>query len=208
VEWAILFSQTKSGVPRFPSWDWVLGLLDISHRMNLSAHLCGKWVSDVLEGNFTFFNTPEVQNFQRVQLNCGKQRLEEAFRNQDFLHAIRKLHKPVIIGGDYQDILVDYWLFSDCGMCPLFDASGGKGLLSPSYPKIVNGPDGSLLCGYAGGLGPDNILEQLERIAQVVGDDEVWLDMENNVRSDDKLDLGKVRYVLEVVSNWMSKHEN
>lgn len=75
----------------------------------------------------------------------------------------------------------------------LFDTSGGAGQLPLSWPK----PIAAFPCGYAGGLGPDNVAEQLRSIARVC-QQPFWIDMERNVRSfdDQDLDLTAVRRVL------------
>jgi phosphoribosylanthranilate isomerase len=55
--------------------------------------------------------------------------------------------------------------------------------------KIVTmtGADDSILtgvkCGYAGGIGPDNIREQIIKVNQIVGDVDTWIDMETLIRS-------------------------
>ena len=61
-------------------------------------------------------------------------------------------------------------------------------------------------CGYAGGLGPDNVVEQVQKISQHVDPSaSIWIDMERRVRSDDDkwLDLGKVRTVLAKMATYM-----
>lgn len=55
----------------------------------------------------------------------------------------------------------------------LFDTSSGFGILPEKWPELL--PE--LYCGYAGGLGPDNLQEQLEKIESVIGDNEIWVDM-------------------------------
>jgi hypothetical protein len=53
--------------------------------------------------------------------------------------------------------------------------------------------------GFAGGLSAENVTEQIEKIADTVtaGGLPFWLDMEGRVRTDEELDLVKVRRVLE-----------
>jgi len=75
----------------------------------------------------------------------------------------------------------------------LFDLPGGAGILPAEWPA----PRASLPCGYAGGLDPENVEDQLQRIASVC-DRPFWIDMERRVRSNDDsiLDIAKVRQVL------------
>ena len=51
--------------------------------------------------------------------------------------------------------------------------------------------------GYAGGIGPDNVVDVLRDIGPVRP---TWIDMESGVRTGDKFDLAKVRRVLEQVA--------
>ncbi len=77
----------------------------------------------------------------------------------------------------------------------LFDTSGGAGILPADWPE----PTKQFWCGYAGGLGPDNVAEQVEKINQTCNG-LFWIDMERRVRTDDDsaLDMAKVRKVLEL----------
>ena len=76
----------------------------------------------------------------------------------------------------------------------LFDASGGHGLTPATWPEPLD----DLPCGYAGGLGPDNLDHELRRLETVVGDRNVWIDMQSAVRTENRLDLAKARRCLEV----------
>lgn len=201
VEWAILFSQAKVGVPRFPDLSWVYQLLDSAEGMNLSAHLCGKWVDDAFKfGRVTFFEGQRTEPFQRTQFNCNRGRLQQAMESEVFKQAVWKLarFKQVIIGGNYTGV-ESFWLGGEVA-APLFDASGGRGVKTKIWPPLFEEEGATIFCGYAGGLGPDNIVEEIRRIEEVVGDHEIWIDMETRVRSGDELDLGKVRTVLETVA--------
>jgi hypothetical protein len=222
VEWAILFSKTRSGTPRYPSWDWIVSLskLVVSERnklniMSLSAHLCGGWVDDVLKGDFTFLRDVSFANvFDRIQLNMGKDRLEKAFSNDLLLKAVKSAtdHR-VIFGGNYSSVSVDEDFLYANYISPLFDASGGKGVETKEWPKPLNGQEGIRIAhGYAGGLGPDNVAEELKRIKEVadneiVTDRVIWIDMETKLRTktqlEDKFDLEKCEQVLQACLPWV-----
>ena len=47
VEWGILCSASKAGVPRFPSYKWMTHLRHLAQRgkVRLALHLCGRQVS-------------------------------------------------------------------------------------------------------------------------------------------------------------------
>lgn len=208
VEWAILFSQSKLGVERYPSLDWVDELVEEvapNRQINLSAHLCGKWCEDALKGEITFLREGTYDKaFNRVQLNMGKDRLQLAVKSKPLIDATMRVRQPVIFGGNYKYVSVSGRFFEDTSLFPLFDASGGRGVETKEWPKPFLGSDGApIFCGYAGGLGPDNVAAELERIADVAGDMTIWIDMETKLRTGEKFDLEKCERVLQVTRPWV-----
>lgn len=211
IEWGILFSKVKQGTGRFPSQTWMDTLvreffLELTKgiKINLSAHLCGHWVEDVTKGQLLFLDDCDMdQIFGRIQLNCNKERLVKSLSSQLFFEAISTAKRPVILGGNWSRVKdIEGFDFHRMGadLHPLFDASGGRGVLSEDWLSPVT----AVLCGYAGGLGPDNLAEQLQRIEQVVGDGTVWVDMESRLRDEEEmLDLAKCERVAEIVQQWV-----
>lgn len=208
VEWAILFSQSKGGVPRYPDYGWVLHLVECHGRrpMSLSAHLCGKWVDDVTKGRITFLDDKVMDSaFSRVQLNMTNGRLENMLYDGTSLSASSCPKQDVIFGSNYKNLIHDDYDRSDLmnnfcfyDVSPLFDASGGRGVETKVWPKPLDG----VLCGYAGGLGPENLEEQLKKIEAVVGDATIWIDMETKIRTDNEFDLEKCEKVLQIAEKW------
>jgi hypothetical protein len=84
----------------------------------------------------------------------------------------------------------------------LFDVSGGAGILPGAWPKPFFMLDDEQYDyhGYAGGLGPDNLTEQIPLITKSADGARHWIDMESGVRSknDVEFDLAKVRRCLEI----------
>ena len=92
VEWGVLYSATKAGKEnRFPSLEWLEKFAQKANksRMNISLHLCGEIVWDMLEQHHhNGALNPELlriyelaSNFGRVQLNinhCRKKKLVES----------------------------------------------------------------------------------------------------------------------------------
>ena len=77
----------------------------------------------------------------------------------------------------------------DVPVAALFDTSGGTGLLPGAWPTLRT----QFPCGFAGGLGPDNVLVQLDQINKVCSDDfPTWIDMETRVRVPDNSALDMV----------------
>ena len=234
VEWGILFSQSKSGVPRYPTDEWVEELAEAAIQavcehgacVNMSAHLCGKWVDDAFRtGRITFLNRELMdESFDRVQLNCYKEKLKKAFESDLLWEAIDLAHRPVILGGNYTPEIkqmVDGTFLLHREIYPLFDASGGHGNLPQKWPEpfLCEAQDDDrapvIFCGYAGGLGPENITEEIDLIAEAVGegrgisadgmtdDINIWIDMETKLRSMDDFDLEKCEQVLKAVEPWV-----
>jgi len=219
VEWGILFSPRRQSAPRYPSRSWVDELCQVAAMtpsMQLAAHLCGAWVRDlVLDTEFTWkaANPAAFAACKRIQLNFrgNFHRKGPGFESvllDECPREIGPLARPgkhfiFQCDGQHDDVPQELcpWLV---GSAPLFDASGGTGVSPGSWPEPWHDP-----CGFAGGLGPENLMEQLNKIAQVAGDRQVWVDMETRVRSEDDLDfdLVKVRSVLEQARQWMKSTE-
>lgn len=93
--------------------------------------------------------------------------------------------------------LNSWWAYTGQGTAIqlLYDRSGGKGVLPEEWPE-----PGHHSFGYAGGLSPENIKDQLFTMAAACGDREIWIDMEGRIRDDnDNFCLNKVRQVIKIV---------
>jgi hypothetical protein len=214
VEWGILFSGSRRGVPRYPGLDWLERLdncLRVGLTMNLSAHLCGRWVRDlVLYADFSWKAAYRefYGIFQRIQLNFHGEYHRRVTGFDTVLldeSPMRAMHgmperpgKQFILQCDGVNDAAAEELVPWVNAVPLFDTSGGAGQLPEEWPDAWPG----VYCGYAGGLGPDNLQEELRRIERAAGKERIWIDMERRVRSDDdrQFDLDKVRRVLYVAS--------
>lgn len=70
----------------------------------------------------------------------------------------------------------------------LFDSSGGMGVECDAWPSPLPG----IQCGYAGGLGPDNLAKEVPRIRVACAGRSHWIDMEGKLRAEgDVFDLGR-----------------
>lgn len=213
-EWGILFSATQQGKPRFPSEVWLDEELPELYMagLSLSAHLCGRWVRDVvLRADFTWMDNYDdiARYFKRVQLNFHGEfhrmsplcpsTLRVRGRGQQFIlqcdgpndATVNQLaHLRLSSGAAHLDAV------------PLFDKSGGAGVLPGEWPVAWPG----IYCGYAGGLGPDNIRTELIKIDVASGGQPFWIDMERRVRSEDDstLDLNKCEQVFDLSVPFLS----
>lgn len=230
VEWGILASHNNTilsgGCNRYPSFKWI-GLLqglavETGALPNLALHINGKWVRDLLIGNTAFFPFEFLNGFNRVQLNFHAE--ETPCIPQLFAARLKEIGKEFIfqLDGASGNAHLDSANENEVGKCyGLFDVSGGAGILPDKWPQPIyndvhsNGEDIQEVWayhGYAGGLGPDNLAEQIPLILAAAGETRhtsegrIWIDMETRIRSNnDRLfDLGKVRRCLEIAAPFVN----
>lgn len=203
VEWGILVSQKQMGNHRFPSADWLSKLTPHQNDLQTSIHICGEWVRQICNGNW-FDISPIVwetmKNAQRIQLNfhAYAHLLDKSFFTSAHNNQIANRWQLIFQIDGVNDNLFTQTKTVGLNAVPLYDLSGGAGVLPPQWPKQLEG----IYTGYAGGLGPHNIIEQIEKIKNVANG-QIWIDMETRVRTEDnsKLDEQLVTSVLEQCSH-------
>lgn len=206
VEFGILLSRRQQGGRRFPSRDWLEELYIVwrQEKLSLSGHLCGGWVRDLCLGNPNFFNESGYigKMFKRFQLNFHA---EPHLINIDELGGTIRENfslKSVIFQMDGVNEKIYHSLLGrhDIRVSPLFDLSGGTGVVPRVWPKqIIN-----TFCGYAGGLSPGNLQKEMERISEVTTGP-IWIDAETLLRSEDNavFQLETVQRFLEEARPWV-----
>lgn len=203
VEWGVLFRPDKEGLPRYASKAWLerLGEVNAKRTLRLAAHLCERRVDEILNGDVAFVRyLHEEIGFDRVQINATSAnkcdvamfatdagadacvaRLRKAFAELPSVEFIVQRNietKPLwtrladTSGGDAA---------LPPNMSLLYDDSMGLGKCASSYPPP---PDSTRLrFGYAGGLSPTNIAQQLQAIEGVASGRTLWVDMESSLRT-------------------------
>jgi len=200
VEWGVLLSKSKAGIEnRFPNEVYIDKLLE--HKLNFACHICGELAYDFILGGSEFISRYArwVMSFKRLQLNVANV-IDHADRNA-VLKTIKELkNMPRIIIQTRS--VVPLWWPTDLMNCVdfLYDCSGGRGMLPSAWPSIELWPENEPLpnYGYAGGLSPDNLESQLVLMEKASGSQSVWIDVESGVRTNDILDLDKVRRFLTI----------
>lgn len=204
VEWGILIGSDQ-GTNRFPTHNWIRELVNAIHKsqvpVNLSLHICGQFLRDITGyGKLRVIEEigAEVIWFQRVQLNFhGESHFDHIEVSEKILHAFSwysHVWDPTIIfqlDGENDDLFVGASKVFRCA--GLFDTSHGAGVLPKEWPDSRT----DIQCGWAGGIGPDNVVDALQQISRkAIGP--FWIDMETKIRSDgDQLfDLKKCEDVL------------
>lgn len=204
VEWGFLFSLAN-GLSRFCSDTMIINTLStLPSSVLTSVHFCGKSVIALLNENAESVNNLLqailLRNNTRIQLNFNYQYCDDDFIPllQQFLTKYPHLHVITQYNDNNSEVYAHFTQFNNFEL--LFDQSGGRGISANDWPTPIS----NIVCGYAGGLGVDNIDEQLMLIKQVVADKPYWIDMENKLRTFDEnhidwLDLNKCANVARSV---------
>ncbi len=207
VEFGILFSKrTKDdiGYSRFPSVQWINQLNDLKsqnvNNLKLSLHVCGDFVQNILLGDLAGLQRFPVALFERIQLNTHGEKHD--FTPEALTLIKETVRQQIIFQGDN----VNTDLFAEAkkqelNHSILFDLSHGAGILPEEWPEVLD----DVRCGYAGGLSPENLECQIQKINKNVAGVEVWIDMETHVRSngDKQFDIAKVNACLQIASKYV-----
>jgi hypothetical protein len=181
VEWGLwLAGESQGRVAGFPGIEWIRKL---PPGLNLSAQLWGKSASDFLQGDDSELMTEygEVWPlFRRIQINStdgidqvnlsGFSRLIAKNADKQFILRIRDRHLEV----------ADALVAQGISCSTLFDESEVQEPAQKKWPKGLKRFAG---CGYAGGLGPDNIYKQLTPILNAAQTAERWwIEIDSSLR--------------------------
>jgi phosphoribosylanthranilate isomerase len=199
VEWGILVGS-RAGIAKFPEAKWITKVRSKILPMHLSVHYCGESLKRLLK-NSKF--DPEVISGhvppERMQLNLGY--VTEETERQVVMALMQYRELEVILPLKDSTKALTKYSIKHRNLSFLFDSSGGNGISPEAWPRPVTG----VKVGYAGGLGPTNIKEELEKMNEVVGEGYVWVDMENNVRTGSYLDLDKVVTCLRAARKYVEQ---
>ena len=205
VEWGILVSMHHSGKSaRYPSPEIIKEMFGYMSRRpaarpNFAMHVCGVYCRKILRGDWQIFEDMPflVGEFKRIQLNFHDEKT--SYDTEKFINSIKvRSGLDIIFQVDNNNRKVFDCFRQYQWAAPLFDLSGGAGIVPEEWPRHEG-----KLCGYAGGLGPHNLNEELMKIEYVVDDGRIWIDMETHVRTNGFFDLKKVEKCLEILKPWI-----
>lgn len=206
VEWAVLYFHEKEDTPRNPSALWRENFLSLGLPYT-AAHLCGTQVfRELLTPEKAPARIADLSRYRRIQLNINARRPE--FTDEEVLSIYRKLHgaglRLILQHHAASEQVIEQFLYDldEEGLKRvdiLFDASKGTGQRPDTWPAPHRF---NLFCGYAGGLGPDVLATELQKIKAAVArsgrDLPYWIDMETGVRTENAFDLAKAEQVLSL----------
>ncbi|MBP1532071.1 MAG: hypothetical protein ILA52_01050 [Alphaproteobacteria bacterium] len=198
--------------------DWLIKLMRTVSRFdddmlpNLALHINKDWVESCGAGicpeDLTFllmaYNYRYNKIFKRVQLNFKIGR--DKWPDMQSLEKIMNSYSQEFILS-YNESNADYINeMKNRGkarfVC-LYDDSHGEGIIpekrkSPAFDDVEQG--------YAGGLSPDNVVQELEKINLVVPEKtSIWIDAEGKLKGEDgHLSIDKCREFVDKALTWES----
>lgn len=212
VEWGFLYSPKRQGLGgRYPSVEMLANAFKtLPANARVALHVCGAGVPNILNGEPVVTALVEAVSSRggRVQLNFNQTR---ASFDIDALSALLARFPALKFITQHNDANETVWkrLCGHANYIALFDSSGGNGIERSTWPAPLPG----IHCGYAGGLGPDNLSAALVGIRDAAGGHPFWIDMEGKLRTpDDIFDLQRAEECLKAATtslclDWMSPEE-
>ena len=198
-EFGVLFSETRNGKEnRYPEFKPLMQELN-SLNLNIAVHVCGRQVQKIIDNGGLSYDTPIDHDLIRFTGGCIKRIQLNGIK----IDALKQPNLTAPFGVDFiiqqnttKPSIIDALGRLTGRFSILVDNSGGLGVESRFDPFKVQRNDCLFRVGYAGGIGPDNVMRKLGEIALLRTND-WWIDMESRVRTDDWFDLDKVQSVLE-----------
>lgn len=206
VEWGILFSVNKEGTLRYPSLKWERGFSVYGERgLNLSAHLCGWHARELMENSRIDILDRRKSYYKRFQVNYNFSYTDKWAFSPIIDWAENNPNNSIIFQENKSNkkALRDAELYLPKNIHFLYDASGGRG----SEITDMDGkmPFNGRYTGYAGGISTKNVEQICIELVQTEFKDEVWIDMESGVRTDNHFNLNKCIDVLEICNQYINK---
>jgi hypothetical protein len=182
VEWGVRLAVEHQGRETgFPDIDWIRKL---APELNLSAQLRGKSAADFLQGDdaelMTCYGACWAQ-FRRIQIDSPKHM--DAVDLPKLIGLLAKNpEKQIVFRVRDQNLdIADALVAQGIPCATLFDQSEAQDPTQKKWPKGVERFAG---CGYAGGLGPDNIYKQLSPILNAAQSAERWwVEIDSSLRT-------------------------
>lgn len=184
LEIGILYTALSDRRNRYPPRSTIARMLDELRGRNVSLHVCGRiarqWLLDYQLSDIT-------HGVQRIQVNGEVEphhleQLCDMYGDHEIITQHNCSSNPKLL----DLVLTNHSV--------LVDASGGRGITPYAWER----PCTYKRVGFAGGLGPDNILASVNQIEKI-STTPAWLDMESSMR--DENDWFNVNAAIELWHN-------
>ena len=194
LEFGVLISEDRTGKEnRYPRLE-TLKKYD-GKELDLSLHVCGSMARNVAH-NADWRPLYEMAQeywhmFNRIQLNISN--IASLNKGKGFSKEIKFIkHKRFIIQISPDSSAIYNFYKKRTNVAGFQDGSGGLGISPDAWL-----PSDEPFFGYGGGLGPDNVEREIQKIMEI-NKNPFWIDMEAKLRTDDWLDIKKCRRVAEI----------
>ena len=209
-------SAMMHGKPRYV---WLQKVCEIAKdsRMpvNIALHVNYKWCDEICRGVVpqeikTFLKHKNSYTFQpvvsRIQLNIGD--YTHDFDAEKLARVIKgwKKFEVILPYNKYTQPQIEELKKTGAQFSLLFDGSYGAGVAPKDWQAPVYS---DIAFGYAGGLSPFNVRENLDKIAALVpADYDTWIDAEGRLRdiTTGAMDIGLAREYLNNALAWHKQH--
>lgn len=201
-----------------PRYEWLQKvhkyLLEKQKVMNLALHLNADWVEkfsygkeipEELQNLLAMRDHNGLPRFQRIQLNfrVGKENVPSIGVLVGVLRRYSEPNRKFILkfnkeNETYLENFYKRFPHIDC----LYDSSHGEGRIEERKSPVFN--DVKVVQGYSGGLSPDNVMEELEKIANVLPDNAVFsIDAEGRLKDENgQVSLDKCEAYVSRATHW------
>lgn len=208
-------SKMSLGMPRN---EWFHELVEYirrdKHDINLAIHVNREWCDEICRTGkipselmeFFYVHNGDKLLIKRWQLNVPKETIPNInVKSLGCLFENNNHHDFIIqYNANTQDMVSNLFWHSSADFSLLYDASGGRGISpktwqEPVFPFIPQG--------YSGGLSPENIQQNLDKISSVVpANRDIWIDAEGKLKTDDKFDIVRARQYILNAENWITQN--
>ena len=202
-----------------PRYIWFNTLMHAArvNNVNLAMHVNAEWRTEICRGNIPY----EIKRMWDMRRNNGKPLVgrvqvninggKDSFRfwaNKvaDIIRAYPDI-EFIFQYTQKQNTRLEKLDKTGATFSMLFDASGGQGKLPKKWRAPVM--DNHKM-GYSGGLSPENIAENLNKINLVVpANTNIWIDAEGKLKDPDTKQFDPVRAELYIQNalRWMAKNK-
>ena len=194
-------------------WIWALCFY-ATPMTQIALHLNKDWVEDFCAGKvpkelktfLEFRHQNGLPVISRVQLNfkVGREKTPDVARLADMIRFYDSQRFILSYNDSNKEIIDQLYQVEDIEFDCLYDESFGNGIVpdkrkSPAFPNMIQG--------YAGGLSPQNVLQTLNQIKQVLpANAEFYIDAQKGLEDENEhFSLEKCHAFLRKASKWVEK---
>lgn len=210
-------SAMSAGYPRYI---WFNNLLDVLKRAkqkyNIALHINYRWCDSMCGGvipveikhllSQTHMETQKPL-IQRVQLNIGDDTYKFKADAVAKIISENKKHEFIFPYNKATKRTIDKLEKTSAKFNLLFDGSYGAGISPKSWQKPAKQ---DIQFGYAGGISPENVSDNLTKISQILPEDyKTWIDAEGRLRNPNTctFDVNYAQNYLDNAIKWIKQNK-